>query len=102
VRLLQPGERRRVFGNTTIYLDKTSGDVLADYDAFELPLRVRVLNAFYALHTGEWFGPLGRVLSFATGLWLLAMLGLGSTLWWLRRRHASRRAVPAAPFVKDS
>lgn len=102
VRLLQPGERRRVFGNTTLYIDKSTGEVLLDYDAFELPWHIRVLNAFYAVHTGEWFGAFGRVLSLATGVWLLTMLVLGTSLWWLRRRASQRRAAAASPLASDS
>jgi uncharacterized iron-regulated membrane protein len=91
VRLLQPGEPRRVFGTTTVFVNKATGAILADYDALAEPVRIRVLNAFYALHTGEWLGAVGRVLSLLTGVWLTGMIALGTTLWWLRRR--SRRTA---------
>ena len=103
VRLLQPGEPRRVFGTTTLFVHKATGEILADYDARAEPVQIRLLNVFYAVHTGEWLGESGRVLSLMTGLWLTGMLGLGATLWWVRRRSRRARApVPKAVASRES
>jgi uncharacterized iron-regulated membrane protein len=86
LRLLQAGELRRLYGETTVYVDAVSGDVLQAYDALTLPLGQRCLNSFYGVHYGGALGLPGRVLSFLTGVWLLAMMVFGVRLWWLRRR----------------
>lgn len=85
IRLLQGDELRRLFGETTVYVAAQTGDVLKAYDALALPRGQRFLNSFYAIHNGGAFGFVGRLLSFITGLWLLAMTLLGLRLWWLRR-----------------
>ncbi|SDE74023.1 PepSY-associated TM helix domain-containing protein [Kordiimonas lacus] len=85
IRLLQAGELRRLYGETTVYVDAQDGKVLKAYDALALPVGQRFLNSFYGIHTGGTFGLIGRLLSIITGLWLLAMMVFGLRLWWLRR-----------------
>lgn len=86
VRLRQPGEWRRVFGRTTVYISAVSGDVLLSESAFAASPQQRFLDILYPIHTGEIGGLAGRVLDFAVALWLLAMLGLGLSLWWARQQ----------------
>jgi len=86
VRLRQPGEIRRVFGQTTVYVDARDGAVLLDRDAFKLPLNEKISNAFYPVHTGEFIGLPGRIVSLLSGLSLIAMIVLGAGVWWTRRR----------------
>ena len=87
VRMRQPGEWRRVFGKTAVYVDARDGSVLLDRDAATMPLNERISDAFYPLHSGEFLGYAGRVVVLATGLGLLTMAGLGVCLWWARRRQ---------------
>jgi len=94
VRLRQPGEIRRVFGQTTVYVDARDGAVLLDRDAFKLPLNEKIANAFYPVHTGEFLGLPGRLVSLLSGLSLIAMILLGAGMWWTRRRT---RAAPRTP-----
>ena len=85
IRVLQPGEWRRVYGTTTVYVAASDGRVLAAEDALSAPAARRFLDNLYPVHTGEAGGVLGRGLSFAVGAWLLGMLVLGVGLWWSRR-----------------
>jgi uncharacterized iron-regulated membrane protein len=94
IRVRQPGEMRRVFGTTTVYVDAHDGRVLLDRDAFALPLNERISNAFYPIHTGEFAGLAGRVVVLLTGLGLLGMATLGACLWWTRRRARTRPGLP--------
>jgi uncharacterized iron-regulated membrane protein len=98
VRLRQPGELRRVFGQTTVYVDAHDGALLRDSDAFKLPLNERIVNAIYPIHDGEAFGIGGRLIVLLTGLSLLTMGVLGGGMWWTRRaaRAASKRTQSPA------
>jgi len=89
IRLRQAGELRRVFGETTVYIDARDAAVLLDRDAFKLPLNEKIANAFYPVHTGEFLGFPGRLVSLLSGLSLIAMIGLGAGVWWTRRRARS-------------
>jgi uncharacterized iron-regulated membrane protein len=97
IRLRQPGELRRVFGQTTLFVDAHDGAVLLDRDAFKLPLNEKIANAFYPIHNGEFLGLAGRVVSLITGLGLLTMAALGAGMWWTRRnaRGTTKRTQPA-------
>jgi len=86
VRLRTPGEIRRVFGKTAVYVDSHDGNVLLDREALAMPLNERIANTFYPIHTGEFLGLFGRLMVLAVGLSLLTMATLGACLWWTRRR----------------
>lgn len=92
IRTRQPGEVRRVYGTTVIYVSARTGRILGDFSAFEAPPARRFMELLYPLHTGEAGGLPGRLAVTAIGLWLLTMIVLGVRLWWARRR-AGRRAV---------
>ena len=86
VRVRAPGEIPRLWGMTTIYVGVTDGRVLSLYDARRLHSAPRVLlDTIYPLHTGQIGGLLGRLIVMLAGLSLIAMLGLGVGLWWVRR-----------------
>lgn len=86
VRLRQPGEGYETFGRTTVYIDSTSGKVLGTLDPMRDRFTQRMIDLFYPVHTGEVFGIAGRLLVFATGSWLVVMLGTGVLLFSSRRR----------------
>ena len=89
VRVRQAQDLRRVFGTTIVYVSSRSGRVLGNYDARSTPLKTRLWDAVYALHTGEIGGIVGRCLVAIVGMWLSVMIGLGLSLWFLRRRVTS-------------
>ena len=48
IRVLQPGESRRVFGTTTVFVDAHSGEVLGEFNALTAtPFAPRVLAPLY-------------------------------------------------------
>jgi uncharacterized iron-regulated membrane protein len=85
IRLLQPGEPRRAYGTTTLFIDARDGRTLDVSDAFTAPIGRRFVDFLYALHTGEAAGLPGRLIVLATASWILTMITLGLRLWWLRR-----------------
>lgn len=85
VRLLQPGELRRYYGNTTVYVHANDGRVLATEDALALPFANRLINSFYPLHTGGALGAFGKFFYFIVGCSLMLMIIIGVRLWWLRK-----------------
>jgi uncharacterized iron-regulated membrane protein len=96
VRVRQAGELRRVFGRTSIFVDRRDGRVLLDQAAADATPGTRLFEALYPVHTGEAGGIAGRVLVLVLGLWLATMIVLGLSLW-LARRAASSTARAAAP-----
>ena len=93
VRVKQPGERRRVFGTTAVYVAAAGGAVLAVEDAHAVSWRRIFLDVAYPIHTGEYVGWPGRWVALASGCLLLTSMTLGSLLWWRRRRPPSRIPV---------
>ena len=87
VRLLQPGESRRVYGTTTVYVRADNGLVTARHDALVDGPRRSFADGLFPFHTGEMGGLFGRLLVLATGLWLLTMVVLGLALWRKRSRR---------------
>jgi uncharacterized iron-regulated membrane protein len=102
IRVRQPGELRRVFGETTVFVDARDGAVLLDRDAFTMPLNERIANAFYPIHTGEFLGLPGRLVSLLTGLGLITMAVLGAGMWWMRRaaRKMPKRTQTTTPVSR--
>lgn len=95
VRVKAPGEPRRVFGTTAVYVDATNGKVLASYDARTAPFATQFAMDTFPVHTGEIFGLPGRVLSVVNGLWLMSMIALGFGLWWVRNRQKAQARLRA-------
>lgn len=89
VKVTQPHDLRRISGTTAVYVSSRSGRVLKAYDSRTLPWKTRFWDAVYPFHTGEFAGVPGRIGVSVVALWLLTMIGLGLSLWWVRRRGAS-------------
>jgi uncharacterized iron-regulated membrane protein len=85
VRVTQVNDVRRYFGTTIVYIGSRDGSVLANYDARLMPFSVRLWDAVYALHTGEIAGAPGRCLALLVGVSLSVLIGLGVSLYFLRR-----------------
>jgi uncharacterized iron-regulated membrane protein len=85
IRVLQPGESRRAFGTTTVFVSATSGEVIGDFNALTAPPARKFMDALFPVHTGEIAGIAGRLAIIVIGLWLLTMIVLGVSLWTKRR-----------------
>jgi uncharacterized iron-regulated membrane protein len=97
VRLLAPGELRRAYGLSTVFVDANNGRVRAALAAADEPFGRKLMDSLYAIHTGEIAGLPGRLIDLIVATWLLAMIGLGGTLWLKRRARAGDKAsAPAA------
>lgn len=92
IRLLAPGEPRRAYGTTTVWIDGNDGRVIADVDAIHASFARKVADFIYPFHTGESAGLVGRLAVLAIGAWLLSMIVIGANLWVARRRLRKRKA----------
>jgi uncharacterized iron-regulated membrane protein len=97
VRLRAPGELRRAYGLTTVFVDANTGAVRQALPANAGPVGRRFADLLYAVHTGEAEGLAGRLFNVLIGLWLIVMTGLGIALWSRRRRRRPRRAPAPSP-----
>lgn len=86
IRVRQPGELRRVYGTTLVYVDARTGAVLKTRDALKASAQTRFLAALWPVHIGDWGGIVTRFVTLATGLWLATIAVLGFALWWTRHR----------------
>ena len=87
IRLLAPGELRRAYGMTTVFVDANTGRICALFPAASAPVARQFVDALYAVHTGEAEGLPGRLLNLTLAVWLATMVILGVTLWLRRRRR---------------
>lgn len=85
IRVRQPGEVRRAFGTTNVFISAVDGRILAEFDALEARPSRRFMESLFAFHTGEMGGTIGRIAVVAVGLWLATMIVLGALLWLARR-----------------
>ncbi len=51
------------------------------------------MSALFPIHTGEAGGIVGRLLSIAVGLWLVAMIVVGLLLWLKRRKPRTKTSA---------
>lgn len=86
IRVKQPGEWRRVYGTTVVFVSAADGRVLRVEDALAPTAAQAFMSNLYPVHTGEAAGLPGRLSALAVALWLLVMLFLGVGLWSARRR----------------
>lgn len=85
VRVRAPGELKRMYGTTTVFLSVATGAVLLEYPASTAPLARFLYDAIYPLHTGEMGGLVGRSVLAVLGVALLTMGAYGIRLWLARR-----------------
>lgn len=85
IRLLTPGEIRRAYGTSVVYIDAVTGTPRGSFPASEVPWPRAFIDGLFAFHTGEMGGLAGRLLTLALGLWLASMIVIGTLLWWRRR-----------------
>jgi uncharacterized iron-regulated membrane protein len=85
-----PGELYRAYGGSLVIVNANDGSVRGAWPITEANTRRAFLGALYPIHTGEAAGLVGRVLTFALGLWLAVMIVTGAWLWWRRRPRSGR------------
>ena len=85
VRVRAPGELKRMYGTTTVFLSAATGAVLLEYPAGAAPVARFLYDAIYPLHTGEMGGLVGRAVLAILGVALLTMGVFGIRLWLARR-----------------
>jgi uncharacterized iron-regulated membrane protein len=93
IRLLKPGELRRAFGTTNVFVSAADGSVLADFNALKASSSRAFIDNLFPFHTGEIGGTIGRIIVLLLGLWLAAMIVLGIVLWRVRASKSPRRTV---------
>ena len=95
VRLRQPGEVRKSSGNSRVWIDQFSGEVLSVRDWNQRS----AADAFFAwqfpLHNGEAFGLVGRWIVFVSGLMPAVLYVTGLLVWWRRRRARRSQVTPS-------
>lgn len=85
VRQRRPGDLRRNWGTSSLYVAAAGGRVLADRPAAAGPGGQRAADLIYPVHTGQAAGIAGRALVTLLGVWLAATCILGLRLWLARR-----------------
>jgi uncharacterized iron-regulated membrane protein len=78
------------YGNSNVYLDQYSGEVLRVDNALKMRLGDRVLNSFTPLHYGTFGGLPTRILYVFVGLAPLILFLTGFLMYWYRywtKRH---------------
>ena len=83
IRMQLPQERVS-YGNSHVYLDQYSGEVLRVDNALRIPLGDRVLNFFVPLHYGTFGGLPTRILYVFVGLAPLILFITGFIMWYHR------------------
>lgn len=86
VRVRAPGEIRRAYGASVVLVDANTGAVRGTYPIAQADPARGFMSALFPLHTGEFGGLVGRLLSALVGFWLLGIIVLGTMLWTKRRR----------------
>ena len=90
IQMLAPGEIRRAYGTSTVFINASTSSIRGTFPAAEAPGPRAFMDSLYALHTGEAAGLPGRLLTGAIGLWLASMVIMGIMLWSKRRRRPTR------------
>ncbi|MDF5716322.1 MAG: PepSY-associated TM helix domain-containing protein [Rhizonema sp. NSF051] len=95
IRMKLPPERVE-YGNSNVYLDSYTGEVLRVDNAFKIPLGSRILNSFVPLHYGTFGGLPTRILYVFVGLAPLILFVTGLMMYWYRywtKPRISQRSI---------
>jgi uncharacterized iron-regulated membrane protein len=97
--LRQSEEVRRSSGESIVWLDQYSGEVLHTRDWNRLTGGETFLAWLFPLHNGEAFGLIGRWIVFVTGFIPSVLYATALRMWWLKRKaHMRRKAsVDSSP-----
>ncbi len=87
-----PATRGSFLGSPTLHIDACTGALRAAEMPGRGSLGDILLQARFALHSGQWLGLPGRVLIVLTGLAVPVLVASGMVLWALRLRTVGRAA----------
>lgn len=90
VRVRAPGEIRRAYGGSILFIDANTGAVRGIFPIADAEPVRGFMSALFPIHTGEAGGLIGRLLSVAVGLWLITMIVVGILLWLKRRKPRAK------------
>ncbi|NKE73551.1 PepSY-associated TM helix domain-containing protein [Candidatus Manganitrophus noduliformans] len=82
----QPGEVRQAWGESRVWIDAYSGEILAVRNPKQFSAGDTFLNWLFPLHSGEALGLPSRILVFISGFVPLILYVTGLKLWFKRRR----------------
>ncbi|WP_375513538.1 PepSY-associated TM helix domain-containing protein [uncultured Nostoc sp.] len=85
IRMKLPQENVK-YGNSNVYLDQYTGEVLRVDNALKMRLGDRILNSFVPLHYGTFGGLPTRILYIFVGLAPLVLFVTSLVMWWYRYR----------------
>lgn len=89
----QPGEVRESSGQSRVWIDQYSGQVLRVHDWNRFTGGETFLAWLFPLHNGEAFGLVGRWIVFFAGFIPLMLYVTALRMWWLKRQ-AHQRLYP--------
>jgi len=90
VRVRAPGEIRRAYGGSILFIDANNGAVRGIFPIADAEPARGFMSALFPIHSGEAGGLIGRLLSVAIGLWLITMIVAGILLWFKRRKPRAK------------
>jgi uncharacterized iron-regulated membrane protein len=93
VRMRQVGEVRRSSGNTRVWIDQFSGEVLGVRDWNQRTAADTFFAWQFPLHNGEAFGLWGRWIVFIMGLVPAFLYVTGFLIWWRRGRSRKKKLL---------
>ncbi|MCX7677503.1 MAG: PepSY domain-containing protein [Alteraurantiacibacter sp.] len=102
LRLQVPGDPGYRFPHSFVWVDSTTGRVVALYDVRTAPGGSRLKSWLHPLHDGSAGGLAGRVLVALSGLVPLALFLTGWLRWRARRRSRRNRSSRAAHAANSS
>lgn len=91
IRLREPGDPREWYGTSTVFVSVGAETPINVSHVSEQSAGYRLLDAVYAVHTGEIIGQAGRLIVFASGLAAAALCVLGYALWIRKKLPKNRR-----------
>jgi len=91
--LHQPGEVRQLGGQSQVWLDQYSGEVLRVHDWNRFTGGETFLAWLFPLHNGEAFGLIGRWIVFFAGFIPLVLYVTAVRMWWLKRQAHRKQTL---------
>jgi len=93
VNLRRPGEVNIRHPVTLVWIDRWSGQIRSVRNPSKFTSGQTFFSKLWPLHTGEYFGPLGRLLWFFAGLAPLLLYITGLVQWLIKRRVMEDRQL---------